>query len=104
MLNVSGGVRLGWITGVVMFPMWALTEIPEVVSGRLATALEQQMKNMPTRDPALQQQLASFFQSGLGIATMVLFTLAFLFLLIIGLSVAGGALGARMIRNRRVAG
>jgi zinc-ribbon domain len=100
LLNVKSGAHLGWITGLVMFPMWAVAfaaqQIPEALSGRLGATLQQQMKSFSGQDPALQHQMAQFFQSGPGIAVMLLFSLAFLFLLIIGLSIAGGALGAKV--------
>jgi hypothetical protein len=66
------------------------------ISGHWGAQWLEQMKNMPTQDPALQHQMVQFFQSGPGMAVALLFSLGFLFLLIIGLSVAGGALGARV--------
>jgi hypothetical protein len=50
---------------------------------------------MPAGDPAVQQMLA-FFQSGPGLAVALGFALVVLFCFITGLSMAGGALGAKM--------
>jgi hypothetical protein len=96
-VNVSGGVQMGWITGLVMFPMWAVAFVPEALSGRLGAAMEQQVKTLSVQDPAVQQQMMQFFQSGAGIATMILISVVFMFLLSVALSIAGGALGAKLV-------
>jgi hypothetical protein len=95
-INVSAGVHMGWITGLVMFPLGAVILTANAISGRLGTQLLEQMKNTPTPDPAMQRQMVQFFQSGPGIAVGFVLWLAFWFLLIIGLSIAGGALGAKV--------
>jgi hypothetical protein len=104
LLTVNSGVHMGWITGLVMFPLSAavvtVQQLPEVLSGRWAAMFQAQMKSFPAQDPALQRQIAQFLQSGAGGAVMLLFSLVFLFLVIIGLSVAGGALGAKMVGRR----
>ena len=96
LLDVNAGVHMGWITGLVMFPLGAVVFAVNAISGHWGAQWLEQMKNMPTQDPALQHQMVQFFQSGPGMAVALLFSLGFLFLLIIGLSVAGGALGARV--------
>jgi hypothetical protein len=96
LLDVNAGVHMGWITGLVMFPLGALVFAINAISGRWGALWLEQMKNTPTHDPALQHQMVQFFQSGPGIAVALLFSLGFLFLLIIGLSIAGGALGAKV--------
>ena len=99
-LNVKAGVRMGWITGVLMFPMWAVIftaqKLPDALSGRLATALQEQMKSWPYRDPVMQEA-TRFLSSGPGLAALMLFSLAFLFVSITCLSMAGGALGAKVV-------
>ena len=96
MLDVSAGVHMGWITGLVMFPLGAVVFAANAISGRWGALWLEQMKNTPTQDPALQRQMVAFFQSGPGMAVALLFSLGFLFLVIIGLSIAGGALGAKV--------
>jgi hypothetical protein len=100
LLDVSAGVHMGWITGLVMFPLGAVIFAFNAISGRWGALWLEQMKNTPTQDPALQRQMVAFFQSGPGIAVALLFSLGFLFLLIIGLSIAGGALGAKVSRRQ----
>ena len=96
LLNVGAGVHMGWITGLVMFPLGAVILTANAISGRLGTQLLEQMKNTPSPDPAMQRQMVQFFQSGPGMAVGLLMWLAFWFLVIIGLSIAGGALGAKV--------
>ncbi|HUP05223.1 MAG TPA: hypothetical protein VMU19_14600 [Bryobacteraceae bacterium] len=101
LLDVSAGVYMGWITGVVMFPLGATVLTASAISARLGSQLIQQIKNTPSPDPAMQQQMVQFFQSGTGMAVGLVLWLFFWFLLIIGLSIAGGALGAKMSSGRR---
>jgi hypothetical protein len=96
LLSLNSGVHMGWITGVVMFPMGALAFVIDAISGHWGALWQQQLKSLPGQDPVLQHQIAQFFQSPVGIAFLFLFSLGFLFLLIIGLSIAGGALGAKV--------
>jgi uncharacterized membrane protein len=95
-LDVSAGVHMGWITGLVMFPLGAIVYVVMAMSEHWGTLWLEQMKHAPTQDAALQRQMVQFFQSGPGMAVALLFSLGFLFLLIIGLSIAGGALGAKV--------
>jgi hypothetical protein len=99
LLNVHAGVRMGWITGILMFGFWAVLftvqQIPAAMSGRLGSIFQEQMKAFPAGDPAVQQMLR-FMQTGPGVALMLLFSLAALFVFITGLSIAGGALCAKM--------
>jgi hypothetical protein len=101
LLNVGNGVKLGWITGILMFGPWATIFLAEqwaaVRSGKLAAMLQEQMShNFPAQDPGVQQLMA-FLQSGPGMATALAFSLVALFCFITGLSMAGGALGAKMV-------
>jgi hypothetical protein len=104
-LNVGGGMKMGWITGLLMFGPWALIflaeQLPAARSGKLAALIEEQMTHsLPASDPTVQQ-LTGFLQSGPGIAAAIAFSLVALFFFIIGLSVAGGALGAKMAKPPR---
>jgi len=99
-LNVHAGVRMGWITGLLMFGFWSVLftvqQIPAVMNGRLTAIFQEQMKAFPAGDPAVQQ-MVRFMQTGPGVALMLLFSLAALFVFITGLSIAGGALGAKVV-------
>ena len=96
LLNVRAGVRMGWITGVLAFVPSALVFAIEGVP-RLGTTIQQQMKSLQGQDPAMVQQMTQFFLSGPGLATAAVFSLGAMFVLITMLSMAGGALGAKMI-------
>jgi hypothetical protein len=100
LLNVGAGARLGWITGLLAFvpaaAMLLVTEIPAAVSGRLAETYEEQMRSFPYQDPAAIQRVARFIATGPGIAAVIGFTLVTLFVLITCLSMAGGALAAKL--------
>jgi hypothetical protein len=97
-LNVRAGVRLGWITGVLMFVIttviFTLTVIPAAANGSIANLFKQQFKN--ASDPNVQEALR-MLETGPGVATILLATLFMLFCFITLLAMAGGALGAKMV-------
>jgi hypothetical protein len=98
LLNVRAGVRLGWITGVIMFAIttviFTLTIVPLAANGGIAALFRQQLKN-PT-DPNVQEALR-MLESAPGLATVLLAMLLMLFVFITLLSMAGGALGAKFV-------
>ena len=98
LLNVRAGVRLGWITGVIMFAITTviltLTMAPVAANGGIATLFRQQLKN-PT-DPSVQEALR-MLESAPGVATVLIAMLIMLFVFITLLSMAGGALGAKFV-------
>jgi hypothetical protein len=100
LLDVVAGVRMGWITGLLTFAfgavLFTIQLLPAALSGRLGNVFEQQLKNFPSQDPVVQQMI-QFFHSGAGAATLVVFSLFSLFVFITGLSMAGGALGAKIV-------
>jgi hypothetical protein len=94
-LDPLAGVRMGWMTGVVtyVFATIALTvqQLPDVLSGHpFRTAIEG-MRNSPFQDPSVSRMLQT--QPG---AAILLF-LILLFVLVTCLSMAGGALGAKLV-------
>ena len=100
LLNVRAGVRLGWITGVLMFAIttviFTLTVVPAVANGGI-TLLREQLKNRPS-DPNVQEALRMLESApGAGLATILLVSLFTLFVFITLLSMAGGALGAKFV-------
>jgi hypothetical protein len=83
-----------------MFAPWSviftIQQLSAIRNGKLSEALQEQVgRTMPAGDPAVQQMLA-FFQSGPGLAVALGFALVVLFCFITGLSMAGGALGAKI--------
>jgi hypothetical protein len=100
-LNVRAGVRLGWITGVIMFAIttviFTLTVVPSFANGGLAILRQQmqlQVKN--PADPNVQEALR-LLDTPPGLATFLLVMLFMLFVFITLLSMAGGALGAKFV-------
>ena len=98
LLNVRAGVRLGWITGVIMFAIttviFTLTIVPVAASGGIVTLFRQQLKN--PSDPNVQEALR-MLESVPGLVTVLIAMLFMLFVFITLLSMAGGALGAKFV-------
>jgi hypothetical protein len=96
LLNVRAGVRLGWITGVIMFVIttviFTMTVVPMAANGGIADLFRQQFKNVS--DPNVQEALR-LLESSQGIIAILLMMLVMLFVFITFLSMAGGALGAK---------
>ena len=100
-LDVSAGVKIGWITGLLTYGfaaiVFAATLIPDALSGKLGTTMLEQMKNWPAHDPTMVAQMTHLIQTTQGMVMLVLFALAFLFVFVTCLSMAGGALGAKLV-------
>jgi hypothetical protein len=100
-LNVSAGVRIGWLTGIVAFGLAAIVftaqQLQAALSGKLGSTILAQMKNMPSQDPAMVEQIRKFIETGPGIAMFLFFSLAALFIFVTCLSMAGGAIGAKLV-------
>ena len=98
LLNVRAGVRLGWVTGVIMFAIttviFTLTVVPVAANGGIANLFRQQLKN--PSDPNVQEALR-MLDSAPGMVTVLLVMLFMLFVFITLLSMAGGALGAKFV-------
>jgi hypothetical protein len=95
LLNVGAGLHLGWITGLVMFAMWGVLFMVEGLSGKLTAIFQEQLRNLPSSNDPAFQQVAQFMASGPGLVIV----LAMGFVFITCLSMAGGALGAKLIRR-----
>ncbi|MGD0869704.1 MAG: zinc ribbon domain-containing protein [Bryobacteraceae bacterium] len=100
-LDVSAGVKIGWITGLLTYGfaaiVFAATLIPDALSGKLGATMLEQMKNFSAQDPNMVAQMTHLIQTTQGMVMLVLFALAFLFVFVTCLSMAGGALGAKMV-------
>jgi hypothetical protein len=101
LLNVSAGMRMGWLTGLFSFAMFVLVftleELPAALSGQLAANIQEQVRNLPALDPSIAQQVGRMLNTGSGIAEYLLFSMMGLFLFITCFSIAGGALGAKLV-------
>jgi hypothetical protein len=95
LLNLGAGMRMGWITGVLAFVLYIIPFAIEIP--RTSTIMTERLRNMRAQDPAMIDQMIHFFQSTPGMATMVTFSLMAMFLVITFLSMAGGALGAKVV-------
>lgn len=100
LLTVAGGLRIGWMTGILTFLILVVlltaTLLPLALSGSLAAAFEQQLRSMPSHDPAVQEAMR-VFQTRTGIAAMVVFALGVIFAFVTLFASAGGALGAKIV-------
>jgi hypothetical protein len=93
LLNLASGLRLGWITGVMMFAIVAVLFTAFAVvfnaSGGI-DMLQSQFRN--ASDPKVQEALQTL-RSGWGVAIFLMQ----LFLFITCFSMVGGALGAKLV-------
>jgi hypothetical protein len=94
LLNLGAGMRMGWITGVLAFALYIVPFALQLP--RMSSLVQERLRGM-SADPAMIAQMIGFFQSGAGMAMIVAFTLAAMFLIITFLSMAGGALGAKVV-------
>ncbi len=74
-MNVGAGLHLGWITGLIMFTMWAVFFMALGLSGKLTAIFQEQLKNLPTSSDPYLQNMAQFMGSGPGF--MVLLAVGF---------------------------
>jgi hypothetical protein len=98
-LDVAAGVKIGWITGLILYGFSAVVftveQLPDALSGHLGKTMLDQMKNSAFQDPAMVQQMTKLVQSEPGMVILVL--LGVLFVFVTCLSMAGGALGAKLV-------
>lgn len=91
LLDVGAGMRMGWITGVLAFVLYLIPF--SFVMANLSTVMHERLSSMPGQDPATVERMIQLAQSGSGIAML----LVFLFVVITFFSIAGGALGAKVV-------
>lgn len=98
-VDVGSGVKLGWITGLIAYGFAAIVLtaqlLPEALSGHLGQTMMDQMKNSSWQDPATLQQMAKLIQTQPYV--WMLMMLGALFVLVTCLSMAGGALAAKLL-------
>ena len=95
LLNTGAGMRLGWITGVLAFVLYIIPFAIQIP--RMNSMMAERLRSMQVQDPALVEQMMRFFQSAPGTAVVVTSSLIVMFLIITFLSMAGGALGAKVV-------
>jgi hypothetical protein len=97
-VDVASGVKIGWITGLILYGLFAIVItsalLPAAISGNLGKILMEQMQN-PVQDPAKVQEAAKMVADNPGMVMVLL--LGVLFVLVTCLSMAGGALGAKLV-------
>jgi hypothetical protein len=102
-LDVSAGVKIGWITGLIAYALYAIVfaaeQLPDALSGHPGKTLLEQMKNSSLQDPLAVQQLTKLIQTEP--AMVLLFILGALFVFVTCLSMVGGALGAKIVGNQK---
>ena len=101
-LNVKSGMRMGWITGVMVFALTTVISTVSLItatnSGGLSEIFRQQLKN--PSDPKVQEAL-KLLETAPGMAMVLAVGLVMLFVLTTMLSMAGGALGAKWSSRSR---
>ena len=94
-LDVLAGVKIGWITGLILYGFTSVVftaqQLPDALAGHLGKSIVDQLKSSPFQD----QALTNLFQSEPG-AAIVLF-LGVMFVFVTCFSMAGGALGAKLV-------
>jgi hypothetical protein len=101
-LNIREGARMGWITGVLnSLILTVLTTISVASnSAELNAAFREQVRAKAPNDPAAMAMLENPYVLAVGIV----FMLFLIFVFVTGACVAGGALGARILRDDRAPG
>jgi hypothetical protein len=102
-LDVNAGVKIGWITGLIAYALYAIVfaagQLPDALSGHPGKTLLEQMKNSSLQDPLAVQQLTKLIQTEP--ALVLLLILGALFVFVTCLSMVGGALGAKIVGNQK---
>jgi hypothetical protein len=98
-LDVLAGVKIGWITGLILYGfsavMFTAQQLPDALAGHLGRSMLEQMKSSTIQNPAVMQQMTEMVQAEP--AVVILFALIMLFVFVTCLSMAGGALGAKLV-------
>lgn len=97
-LSVGGGVRMGWITGLFSFaiysPLFVFSFVSQVRSGEMFDRL----KDTPFFQGSAEQ-LRNLFSNPVYLTFDILLSLGLLFAAFTMFCVAGGALGAKVLRK-----
>ena len=102
-MDVTAGVKIGWITGLIAYGFSAIVlaaqQLPDALAGHLGKTILDQMKTYQFQDPNTVQEMTRLVQSNP--AVVILFLLGALFVFVTCLSMAGGALGAKLVGSQK---
>ncbi len=98
-INLRNGVRMGWIAGVLNSLILTILVTISIASSsaELNAAFREQVRLKAPNDPAAM----ALVENPYFLATAIIMMLFFLFIFVTGACVAGGALGAKMVRDER---
>lgn len=101
MLTMSGGARLGWITGLFVFLIMTILLTVTMLAVASDTGIRGFFRELtgPRGTPEFLDQLDSILASPAGAATFILLMLLFFFLFFTMLSSIGGALAAKVLEK-----
>ena len=101
-INAGTGARLGAVTGVVGYALFAIVSLIGFVfaSDKIWSTLEEAMHQKAGPHPdANVQQLFEIMKTAEGKATIAVFVMAFAFALFIGLATIGGMVASSVVRR-----
>ena len=102
-LSVQHGVRMGLMTGVLLFGVFTVlftaSTVPLLVNGEFARQLQEQVRRTPFPGADVNQAV-QMMQNPAFVGLMLVMVLLFFFAFIVSLCTAGGALGAKMAGRR----
>ena len=101
--DVRGGAKLGWLTAITSFALTLfLLAVQSLIGGAqsFSAGLEEMQKQFEANNqPDVAQQIGTLLQDPTAMAAVFLFMLLFTFSLVSICTVAGGAIGARVLRK-----
>ena len=101
-LSTGDGVRMGWITGLLTFVIGMVLTAISFAMARAAGGFREALQAALERSPArsqVPQQIIDFLTSPAGIAMFLIGYLILGFIVVVSLSIAGGALGAKVLEK-----
>ncbi len=101
-LSAREGARLGWLTGLLTFLIWIVWHAITLAlapRGAIQEGMRQWINRVPVTDETTRQMLRSMIESPTWIAFMVVNSVILAFVLAASLTVAGGALGAKVMEK-----
>ena len=96
-MDVHAGVQMGWITGLVTFAAQSVFYIVLGATGLLTPLLKEQARGWSVASDPNFQQMVQFVATPSGLVAFLAVFLIFIFVFSTCLTMAGGALGAKLI-------
>jgi len=98
-LDVLAGVKIGWITGLILYGFSAVVftaqQLPDALAGHPGKTLLEELQKSSFQNPEVMQEMTHMAQTDPG--KMILLLLVAMFVVVTCLSMAGGALGAKLV-------